>query len=374
MINLTDFKIASISKKVSSMNIQGGFNGAIMNILPIPSGKLLIAGWFTQYNGVSSSKIIRLNSDGSIDLTFVVGLGFNNDINWVALQSDGKLVCVGDFTSYNGVTVNRIVRLNIDGTIDSSFSIGTGITGQPNYVTIDSRGRILVCGGGMTIYNGVPISRLIRLNSNGTLDSTFSMGTGTISGVFGVAEQSDEKLVVIGNFTSYSGISRSRIVRLNSNGRVDIGFNPGTGFNSTAYGLSISNDKIVVTGLFNSYNGSTTPGIAMITSDGTIDPSFNSGTGFNSGCEWNSIIDNFIYCYFTSSTNYNGSSMSHIIKLNLDGSVVSSFSTGTGVQNTIFSIAKLSNTRLLIGGNFTAYNGIVRARLVKVDNSGTLIN
>jgi len=66
--------------------------------------------------------------------------------------------------------------------------------------------------------------------------------------------------------------------------------------------------------------------------------------------------------------------MSHIIKLNLDGSVVSSFSTGTGVQNTIFSIAKLSNTRLLIGGNFTAYNGIVRARLVKVDNSGTLIN
>ena len=69
---------------------------------------------------------------GSIDLSFnSLDTGFNNAIEadgrviTSIIQSDGKIIIGGDFTSYNGTSINKIARLNTEGTLDTSFTPGT---------------------------------------------------------------------------------------------------------------------------------------------------------------------------------------------------------------------------------------------------------
>ena len=65
----------------------------------------------------------RLNSNGDIDFSFNVGgYGFNNEVYAIAIQDDGKILVGGNFTAYSGVSKNYIVRLNTDGTIDTTFN------------------------------------------------------------------------------------------------------------------------------------------------------------------------------------------------------------------------------------------------------------
>ncbi len=74
-------------------------------------GKILFGGSFTAYNGTTANRLIRLNPNGSVDTTFNTGTGFNSTIYTTSIQSDGKIIVGGQFTSYNGTTANRIVRL-----------------------------------------------------------------------------------------------------------------------------------------------------------------------------------------------------------------------------------------------------------------------
>ncbi|MBK9761046.1 MAG: delta-60 repeat domain-containing protein [Flavobacteriales bacterium] len=89
---------------------------------------------------------------GSLDLSFNPGTGFNGPVNALAVQTDDKLICVGQFTTYQGVSRRGIVRINVDGSIDNTFTTGTGFASvsPPNYVinavALQSDGKIL-CGG-----------------------------------------------------------------------------------------------------------------------------------------------------------------------------------------------------------------------------------
>jgi uncharacterized delta-60 repeat protein len=87
---------------------------------------VLLGGSFTTIAGVSRNRIARLNSDGSLDTTFESSSGPNLQVNTLALQSDGKVLVGGQFTSINGVSRNRIARLNSDGSLDTGFDPGTG--------------------------------------------------------------------------------------------------------------------------------------------------------------------------------------------------------------------------------------------------------
>jgi hypothetical protein len=87
----------------------------------------LVGGFFTQYQNVTANRLIRLNSDGSINNTLNIGTGFNGTTTTIALQSENKILVGGSFTIFNGVVTNNIVRLNSDGTIDNTFDTGTGL-------------------------------------------------------------------------------------------------------------------------------------------------------------------------------------------------------------------------------------------------------
>jgi uncharacterized delta-60 repeat protein len=257
--------------------------GSVLALKTQLDGKVVVGGNFTRLNGtLTYNCIARLNSDGSIDGGFTIGSGFNNNIyqHGIQLQSDNKLIVTGAFSTYNGVSANCIIRLNTDGTKDTSFNYGTGFarTGlNPLAYASDfqSSGKIITVGI-FERYNGTTSNNIVRINTNGSIDNTFAVGTG-LSAVAGcVAIQSDDKILVGGNFTSYNGNASNRLVRLNSNGTYDNTFNVGTGFGTAgdAYVDTIviqSDGKIVVSGAFTTYNGTTVNRIIRLNTDGSID-------------------------------------------------------------------------------------------------------
>jgi hypothetical protein len=101
-----------------------------------------------------------------LDSGFSVGTGFDNIVSTIEIQTDGKILVGGSFTTYNETSSTRIARLNADGTLDSGFSVGTGFNSTVNTIAIQTGGKILV-GGGFTTYNGISSSRIARLGNDG---------------------------------------------------------------------------------------------------------------------------------------------------------------------------------------------------------------
>ncbi len=226
-------------------------------------GKILVGGTFNLYNGVEQKCITRLNTNGSRDTSFIIGTGFGGDVATQFLgfvfcilqQTDGKILVGGDFISYNGVTQTRITRLNLDGSRDTGFTSGTGFNGSPGIIKQQADGKILV-GGNFSSYNGVTQSCITRLNIDGSRDTSFNIGTGFNSTVTSIEVQPNGKILVCGFFTSYNGLIQNRIARLNTDGSLDTSFFAGTGFNGAVFSTATqSTGKIIVGGNFTSYNG-----------------------------------------------------------------------------------------------------------------------
>ena len=345
-----------------------GANDYIQKIAIQSDDKILVGGQFSIYNDSLINRIVRINGDGSFDTSFHCGLGFNNVVIEILVQPDGKILIGGSFTSYNGVLASRLIRLNTDGTIDTSFNAGTG----PNFggckMALQPDGKILI-GGNFSSYNGTLINNFARLNANGTLDLTFNTGTGPDSMVNEISLQPDGKILIAGViFTSYNGININRFARINSNGSLDGSFITGTGPNSDISSIKIqSNGKILIAGSFDFYNGSFCKKIARLNTNGTIDPTFNVGLGANSSIT--SLIiqsDGKIIiggCFST----YNGVNSKQVAVLNSNGTMNTSFNSGTGVGTScITTMLMQSDHKIVIAGDFLSYNSIGRNRIARI--------
>jgi uncharacterized delta-60 repeat protein len=159
---------------------------------------------------------VQLNNDGTIDNSFVSGTGFEDgDIYSIMLQTDGKIIAAGYFLSYNGISTKHIIRLNEDGTIDITFNTGSGINDYTKALAIQADNKLLI-GGYFTSYNNTTANSLARLNADGTFDSSFDIGTGFDSIVYSLASMSNGNIIAVGGFSSYNGTQTKRIIRLAS--------------------------------------------------------------------------------------------------------------------------------------------------------------
>jgi uncharacterized delta-60 repeat protein len=352
------------------------YNG-VHSVVIQPDGKVIAGGSF-------SRKVIRLNNDGSADPSFnPPGNGFNAFAPALALQPDGKVIVGGGFTEYNNLPIpGRLVRLNSDASLDATFitGLGTGITtdyASVEAIVLQPDGKILV-GGDFQDFNGAGRRRLMRLNSNGTLDNSFIVGTGFNNTVSAICLQPDGKILVGGVFINYNGAPvPPRLIRLNSDGTVDATFSAGSGFDGWVQSVVLQSDgKIIVGGMFSNANGLPRKGIARLNSDGSVDASFDPGTGFASPPFVHDVIlqpDGKILAG-GQFTGYNGTTANRIVRLNNDGSIDPTFNTGTGCDMTVLGFALLPNEKIMICGEFTNYNGTARnfvARLNGNDNIKT---
>ena len=322
---------------------ESGFGGGISTVQKIKQqsdGKLLIGGWFSSYKGATRNKIIRLDINGDIDNSFIIGSGFDNEVFDIDISSDGNIFVGGNFTTYSGFSTNKLIKLKPNGSIDHTFNIGTGFNNIVRVVETQSNGKVLV-GGTFTTYNGTTIRRLVRLNADGTIDYSFDIGSGFDGQIRDLKIQSDGKIVLVGGFTLYNlSVSRNRIVRINQNGSIDYTFSVGTGFNSTVLVSELQPDgKLILGGQFTSYNGTARNRIVRLNTDGTIDNTFSVGTGFNATVNELILEPNGKILVGGQFTSYNGTTSNYIIRLNSDGSIDNTFVTGVGADNIIYSIS-----------------------------------
>jgi len=285
----------------------GGFDDTVYTLEIQPDGKILVGGAFTRFDRDGDcdtfNSIIRLNSDGSRDTTFNIGDGFNGNVYDIHVQPDGKIIVGGEFTQYNNIDAYRIIRLNSNGSIDSSFLIGDGdvaFSGPDdcyvNVIELQSDGKILV-GGYFTTYGFSTQNYITRLNSDGTLDTTFQTGNGFDTEVMTIALQSDGKIIVGGYFYLFDNndLFSGHIVRLSSNGTLDTLF--GYGLDNQVHSLAIQSDgKILVGGYFNNYydnNNNRLPidELVRFHSDCSFDYSFSYDDILNSGVEYITILE-----------------------------------------------------------------------------------
>ena len=355
-----------------------GFNNTVNSIVLQSDGKIVVGGNYTTYQGVAANRIIRLNTDGSRDTTFVMGTGINSTVNSIAIQSDGKILAGGFYTTYQGVAANSIIRLNTDGSRDTSFVMGTGFNNTVNSIAIQSDGKILL-GGAFATYQGVAANYIIRLNTDGSRDTSFAMGTGFNNTVNSIVLQSDGKILLGGAFITYQGVAANRIIRLNTDGSRDTSLNFENGFNSSAgVGAGIvrtilirSNGKILVGGTFNTYQGVAANRIIRLKADGSNDTVFVTSTGFDGSVASIVIQSDGKIVVGGAFTTYQGVAASRIIRLNTDGSRDTSFVMGTGFNSTVNSIVIQSDGKIVVGGDFTTYQGVAANRIIRLNTDGS---
>lgn len=354
-------------------------NGTAQIIALQPDGKILVGGGFSTYNGQTQNRILRLNSDGSIDTSFDIGTGFNSFVSAIALQPDGKILVGGSFTSYNGLDQRRIARLNADGSLDTSFQIGTGFSASVYEISLQLDGKIIV-GGVFTHYNGQTNNNFVRLNSDGSKDNSFIIGTGFNTPIHVIDLQANGKILVGGGFSSYNGQDQRRIARLNIDGSLDTSFTIGTGPNNAVHTIALQPDgKILIGGFFDEYNGQETKKIVRLNLDGNLDTSFDSGTGFYSqyGGVYKIMVqpDNKILVGGTF-TEYNGQNRNCFVRLNTDGNLDTTFDIGTGFSDFsdigVQSIIMQSDGKLLVGGYFSEYNNQLINKITRLHNDEAL--
>jgi uncharacterized delta-60 repeat protein len=324
---------------------------------------------------------LRAPANGSLDASFVGGVTEGKVQVYVsAVQPDGKILVGGGFSFANGTEKNTLTRLNADGTLDATFNQGGA---GPNSVVYDiailADGKILIAGLFGT-YNGVVKTGIARLNADGTLDATFnSGGTGVVGTVHSVNVQNDGKILISGNIVAYNGTAKFAVVRLNADGTLDAGFVTPFTNNLFVEDVELQTDgKIVIAGGF-TVGSPLRAGVARLNTDGSLDTTFNpNGGGTNNGVFALDIQPDGKILIGGNFTLYNGAPSANVARLNAaDGSLDSSFTFSNGpVPIQIEHFAIQPDGKILVAGLFrlspTVLSGLIRLETNGVRDTSVL--
>ncbi|PZU87622.1 MAG: hypothetical protein DI529_06795 [Chryseobacterium sp.] len=356
----------------ATFNIGNGADNVIECVALQTDGKIIIGGQFTKFNDVSRRYIARLNTDGSLDTTFDSSIGFNSHVYSIAVQSDGKIFAGGNFTTYNSITKNYIVKLNSDASIDESF-ISSG-TNNIVYKVLISNEKIFL-GGKFTKYNNITKNGIVKLNDDATIDETFLTGSGANNIVRNILVLNDNKIMLAGDFTAYSGVPRNYITKINENGSLDTSFTPGKAFGNSTTSLQQQSDgKLLIGGSFLSFNNNTKHYISRINLDGSLDKTFNPGNGADNIVRAIAVqLDKKMVVggYFNS---YNDHTSNTIARIDSEGNVDESWQTGSGADKVVRALAVQEDSKIIAGGDFEDFNGIAKSYFVRLNSLGTIDN
>jgi uncharacterized delta-60 repeat protein len=358
-----------------------------------PQGRVYIGGLFTNLDGDSAPRIARLTATGSVDPTFYVGIGPDAQVRALLhVPQDKGLYVGGHFANVDGTAQRALVRLrtgqgdSVDGSVDPAFAptfegANSSSTPYVRAIVRQDDGKILV-GGFFSKVNGVGRTNLVRLNPDGTLDTSFAPNPG--GAVHCLALQSDGKILVGGSFTQVAGLTSRRIARLNRDGTVDTSFVTGTGttggFDGAVNSIAVTLDgEVIAGGQFTSYNGRNFyNNMAKLLPSGAVDGKFNFTPGLNG------VVNDLhlrptgtilVSGLFTSVANNDlgitATPVGRIAQMLSGGAVNGTLDAdfnpgGAGANGSVLDSITLANGDILVGGAFTTFNGVPRERLAVV--------
>ena len=293
----------------------------------------------------------------------------------VAVQADGKIIIASQIQTVGATGVVDIARLERDGSLDPDFIGLSAVNGEIKAVAVQADGKIAI-GGTFDTINSTPHHHLARLNSNGTLDTSFADPEldGT---VWSIAVQPDGKILAAGSFALSGSTSRGRLARFTNTGGLDTTFVDPQICGSEVRGLALqANGSVVVSGYFYhigncSGNPLYSEFLARFTSTGSFDSTFPTDTP--PGPIGGGIAigpDGSIYVpggYATSDS----IDIRLVSKLSSSGALITSYDNlhNDGAANTL---ALQSDGKLLVGGVFQSIDAQARHGLLRLNADGSL--
>ncbi|MEO9021738.1 MAG: DUF5008 domain-containing protein [Ginsengibacter sp.] len=343
-----------------------GLNGSVLSVVQLPSSDYIIAGSFSQYDTIRNvNNITQIQSSGALE-TMIVDIENPDPIN----QPDANKDTVPYF---NGGVSGGIVKAFYD---DSRGSI-TAVGNFSNYSsTFYERS---VKGGPFLDF--AKMRQLVRMNEDGSLDSTFNYNPATQSGydvgngfIFDAMQLPDGRIIVVGNFTTFDGQVVNYITRINTaDGSVDPTFNMGgSGADKSISHISYNANtgKILLTGNFKNYNGQPANGVVMIDQNGAIDPSFTFRKVDAGIANFAGQLDNGMIIVSGSFNKYDNIVRPGLLILNPDGSLASGYNNTGLFRGAINGFTELTSSttgehQVILVGNFDRFDGIQVGNIVK---------
>ncbi len=352
------------------------FNDRVFSLLVQADGKIVVAGSFDQVGATTRRKLARINPDGSFDATFVDS-GADFTISAMAMQSDGKLLVGGSFNSIGGLQRHCIARLDANGVLDVSF-IDPGM----DFCSVDSiavlpDGKTMV--GGLLTFAGTSASQgLVRLGVNGGVDSAFSPDVNNYVSV--IARQPDGNAILVGGFTAINGQPRNQIARLSADGTLDADFGD-VSANEYVFGLlPLPDGKVMVGGSFTSIGGQARGGVARLFPNGLVDLGFaflkmQGGEVFSVNQRSDGKL--LVGGSFTQVREELLSGNAYTYDLHglalldpVDGSPDTSFD--PQINGTVYAVDTLTLGKAMIGGDFTSVGSTSRGKVARIQADGSL--
>lgn len=229
------------------------FSAIVTTLAVQNDGKILVGGSFQTYNGLQAESLIRLNADGTADASFDqsgtalqyytppgTNMTYGSAVSVIKVQQDGKILVGGSFLMYNNTLVNNLVRLNANGSRDLSFNnSGSGFYMMPETFSYYNWGAVtdlyiqpdqkIIAVGMFQKYNGSPLQNLVRLNTDGSMDPVFRPVAGDNSTyaynddyaphiINKIVALANNQVVIGGEFPDCNKVVRGNIARLNNAG------------------------------------------------------------------------------------------------------------------------------------------------------------
>jgi hypothetical protein len=389
-----------------------GTDGPVNAVYDFGQGYMLV-GSFTNYNKYYVTNTAFINYQGAVATNFNIGTSAaNGPLTSVSGLSNGKFIIAGNFNSFHNTgNIGNITRLNSNATLDVSTvsvinqtpalpaggldtvpSYNGAVQGDQNIVKtfITSTGNVIAVGN-ISSYTTISypqstrlgfyyiykkIFSVMRTDQNGVLDTTYNYGTsrtGANAIVNDAYLEPDDKLVMVGNFTSFNGKAANYIVRLDVNGNSDPTYNSGSGANGkiNTVQYNATTHRAMITGNFTTYNGIACPGIAMLNDDGSVDPTFVFRQFSGGQVTFARMLNTSKVLVAGTFDTYDNVSRPGFLLLNADGSAVQTFNhVGTfqgQIQQVIETTATDGNYAIILFGLIQKFDDTPVNNIVKVE-------
>ncbi len=223
------------------LSLQGGDYHVYSDGRVLMSGAHVLSDSVRGFEGLYS--LIWFSNEGYLDTTRTHRL-CNGVIYWIHEQTDGRILCTGTMTTYEGQPVSRVFRVEVDGSLDPSFSTPfQPWGGSRDYFELPD-GRILL-GGTLKINGSDTVRCMLRVFPNGDLDPSYTLNTfdalhtpTNSPAVLSIYELSPDRYIITGVFDKINGQDRGGIAMIDSSGNLVQDVFDGMGCGAYEYAFS----------------------------------------------------------------------------------------------------------------------------------------
>lgn len=324
-------------------------------------GKIAIAGSFTDLNGAAHKSVSRLNANGTFDGAFTPGNpGADAIVNELEIRPDGKMIIAGAFSTYNGTPAQRIARLNDNGVLDKTYTSNVSLTGTTmNDIELLADNRVLAGLNAST-----SVDSMLRFTESGAIDPLWIVKATRGGTVHEVVRQPDGKLLIAGEFRYVNGVEFHSLARLNSDGSLDSSFVPYFHAQTPLpiiYALALQADGKIVVGSWHGF------ALTRLNPDGSQDTSF--GTPFPSSSQ---VYDLAVQADGKILVGGNGMpTLAFYQRLNTDGTRDPGYNPPQPNWY-VRRVLQQPDGKVLVGGNFGTVGGTIRIGITRYSSDGSM--